>query len=163
MDLLKQYVDVDLALKVVSWAIVVGAAVVKLPQIINILRAGTARGMNLSSIYLETVATLAGTVYNLLIGNPFRTYGETALILVQNIVIVLLAWRLSPVKVEASHMVLASGAFVAIGAALANVRALEPTWPLELTKLGISPLDSVYNVMTALYVIARVRVPAFPM
>ena len=39
------------------------------------------------------MATLVGTAYNLLVGNPFRTYGETALILFQNCIIVALVWH----------------------------------------------------------------------
>lgn len=157
MDILRQYVDIELALRFVSYAIVVGAAVVKLPQIINILRVGSARGLSLPALYLETVATLAGTIYNVLIGNPFRTYGETALILVQNLFIVLLVWNKSPVKISASEKLVATSVLVGVGAALWNVRALEPDWPAQLKNLGISPLDMVYNFMTALFIVARVR------
>ena len=40
---------------------------------------------------------------------------------------------------------------------LFNVPLLEPVWPAALRDVGISPLDSMYNVMTLLYVVARVR------
>jgi hypothetical protein len=157
MDVLKQYVDPEFIHLAVSYGIIAGSAVVKVPQIINLVRAGTARGLNLPSIYLETVATLAGTIYNLLIGNPFRTYGETALILLQNLVIVVLCWSLSPVKISGGQKSTATSVFVAIAAALWNVEALKPNWPAPLKDLGITPLDMVYNFMTLLFIVARVR------
>lgn len=158
MDLLKQYgIDADLISKVVSYAIIVGAAVVKLPQIINVLRAGTSKGLALSGVYLETVATLAGTIYNILAGNPFRTYGETALILVQSIIIVLLCWS-TTTKPSSGYVIGVVSTFVAIGAALWNIQELEPSWPKELSAVGLTPLDSVYALMAVLYIIARVTV-----
>ena len=128
---------------------------VKIPQIINVVRASSAKGLNLKAIYLETVATLVGTSYNLLVGNPFRTYGETALILFQNIIIVLLVWHFN--KEQTSTKIRASAVLVGLAAALFNVPMLEPVWPTQLREWGITPVDSMYNLMTLLYLIARVR------
>lgn len=161
MESLKAYVDLNLVSLVVSYAIIVGAAVVKLPQIFNVLRAGTAKGLSLPAVYLETVATLAGTIYNVLSGNPFRTYGETALILVQNLVIVVLIWS-TTAKPSSGYVMFVTSAFVGIGAALWNVRQLEASWPQQLKDLNLTPLDSVQAFMTILYIVARVRpVPRF--
>ena len=156
MDLIKRFIDPDLLTKLVSYAIIAGACVVKVPQIVNVLRAGNAKGLSLSAIYLETVATLAGTIYNLLMGNAFRTYGETALILAQNLIIVLLVWS-TTLKPGSSYMLFVTSAFVGIGAALWNVQQLDASWPSQLKSVGVSPLDTVQGFMTLLYIVARVR------
>jgi hypothetical protein len=155
-ELLEQFIDLDTLSKLISYAIITGSAIVKIPQIVNVLKAKSARGLNLNAIYLETVATLLGTCYNLLMGNPFRTYGETALILFQNIIIVLLVWSFSAHPVN--KRIVAASVFVGLAAALWNApAALTPVWPAELSALGVEPLNSMYNSMTLLYVCARVR------
>jgi uncharacterized protein with PQ loop repeat len=147
---------VDLLTRIVSYAIIVGAAVVKLPQIFNVLKASSAKGLNINSIYIETVATLAGTAYNILIGNPFRTYGETALILLQNIFIVMLVWSYTSPRPSQGNVVAIATIFLGLAAMLFNVAVLEPVWPVSLASAEITPLFCVYSLMTALYVFGRV-------
>ncbi|KAJ3114346.1 hypothetical protein HDU96_002224 [Phlyctochytrium bullatum] len=80
--------------------IIVGGAVVKVPQIIKIVGAASAEGVSLLSYALETLAILIALAYNYRGGNPFSTYGETqaalfALLspaLVSNATLVLLQW-----------------------------------------------------------------------
>lgn len=156
MDLVKQYVDLDLLSRLISYAIIAGSAIVKLPQIYNVVKAGTAKGLNLNSIYLETLSSLSGTIYNVVMDNPFRTYGETALILVQNIIIVLLFWS-KTLKPSLGYQITAASVLVGAGAVLWNVRSLEAGWPKELSENNMSPLDCVCNLGTALLIIARVR------
>ncbi|OJD29488.1 mannose-p-dolichol utilization defect 1 protein [Diplodia corticola] len=67
---------------------IVGAsAVVKVPQLIKLLRSQSAEGVSFLSYLLETAAYLIGLAYNARAGFPFSTYGETALIAVQNVAI----------------------------------------------------------------------------
>ena len=87
---------VEVLSRLVSYGIVAGGGVVKLPQIMNVVKARTGRGLSLGGVYIETVATLMGLAFNVLVGNPFRTYGEIAMLLIQNLVLgaccVGLAW-----------------------------------------------------------------------
>ena len=75
---------------------IVGAsAVVKVPQILNLVRAQSAEGVSFLSYLLETTSYLVSLAYNVRNGFPFSTYGETAFILVQNIAITLLVLHYS--------------------------------------------------------------------
>ncbi|TEB19703.1 mannose-P-dolichol utilization defect 1 protein [Coprinellus micaceus] len=76
--------------------IVLGGGVMKVPQILLILNASSARGLSLPSYILETLSygiTLAYSVRNAF---PFSTYGENAFLLLQNIAITFLIILYSP-------------------------------------------------------------------
>ncbi|CAG8708627.1 11060_t:CDS:1 [Acaulospora morrowiae] len=70
--------------------IVLGGALVKLPQIIKITSARSSRGLSFEGFVLETAAMGISFAYNLRQGNPFSTFGESAFLTVQNIIILLL-------------------------------------------------------------------------
>lgn len=73
--------------------IVVGGAIVKIPQIITILKHRSAQGLSLTSFLLETCAYQIVMVYNMRLHNPFSTYGEVLFMTLQNIIIcVLIVW-----------------------------------------------------------------------
>ncbi|KAL7808949.1 hypothetical protein V8C44DRAFT_150270 [Trichoderma aethiopicum] len=75
---------------------IVGASlVVKVPQILKLLRSKSAEGVSFLSYALETSAYLISLAYNVRNGFPFSTYGETAFILGQNIVISMLVLNYS--------------------------------------------------------------------
>ena len=75
--------------------IVAASSIVKVPQILKLASSGSAEGVSFLSYLLETAAYLIGLAYNFRNGFPFSTYGETALILVQNVVISVLVLKLS--------------------------------------------------------------------
>ncbi|CAN8100875.1 unnamed protein product [Discula destructiva] len=75
--------------------IVTAASIVKVPQIINLVRSKSASGVSLVSYLLETTSYLISLVYNIRNGFPFSTYGETAFILAQNVVITVLVLNYS--------------------------------------------------------------------
>ena len=62
--------------KVLVLGIIVGGSIVKLPQIIKILNAGSTKGISLVSYIFETLALLIFVSYNFRKENPFSTYGE---------------------------------------------------------------------------------------
>ena len=62
--------------KTVGYAIVAGSAGVKLPQLINIGRAGSVKGLAGSSIVIELAATVSSFAYFMALGYPFSTWGE---------------------------------------------------------------------------------------
>ncbi|CAK7264716.1 hypothetical protein SEPCBS57363_001221 [Sporothrix epigloea] len=75
---------------------IVGAsAIVKVPQILNLVRSRSAAGVSFLSYLLETTSYLVSLAYNVRNGFPFSTYGETSFILAQNIAITLLVLHYS--------------------------------------------------------------------
>jgi len=73
--------------KALGVAIVGVSAIVKVPQLINLLSSKSAAGVSFLSYALETVAYLITLSYNVRMNNPFSTYGENAFIAIQNIAI----------------------------------------------------------------------------
>ncbi|KAI8070626.1 uncharacterized protein B0P05DRAFT_474329 [Gilbertella persicaria] len=67
--------------------IVLGGSIVKVPQILTILRNKSAQGLSLTSYLLETLSYFITLSYNLRQGNPFSTFGEIMFICIQNIMI----------------------------------------------------------------------------
>jgi mannose-P-dolichol utilization defect 1 len=79
--------------KALGIAIITAASVVKVPQIIKLARSQSAEGLSFSSYILETASFLINLAYNVRSGNPFSTYGEVSLILVQDVLIsVMILW-----------------------------------------------------------------------
>ena len=62
--------------KVLGLGIVVGGGIVKVPQILKIVKHKSARGLSLSSYLLDTASLLLVDVYNVRLQFPFSTYGE---------------------------------------------------------------------------------------
>lgn len=75
--------------------IIAASSIVKVPQILKLLRSKSAAGVSFLSYLLETSAYLISLAYNFRNGFPFSTYGETALILGQNVVISVLVLNYS--------------------------------------------------------------------
>ncbi|KAI5865717.1 mannose-P-dolichol utilization defect 1 protein [Durotheca rogersii] len=70
---------------------IIGASsIVKVPQIIKLLKSQSSSGVSFLSYLLETSSYLISLAYNVRNGFPFSTYGETALILGQNAIISIL-------------------------------------------------------------------------
>lgn len=76
--------------KVLGYGIVAGSAMVKLPQVAKIARAGTVDGLSYSSIALELTGTIAAFAYFAPLGYAFSTWGENLFLLVQNVLIYIL-------------------------------------------------------------------------
>ncbi|KAF2030360.1 mannose-P-dolichol utilization defect 1 protein [Setomelanomma holmii] len=75
---------------------IIGASsVVKIPQLIKLLNSQSAEGLSFLSYLLESSSYLISLSYNVRHGFPFSTYGETALILIQNIAIASLVLKYS--------------------------------------------------------------------
>ncbi|BFZ55354.1 hypothetical protein PYCC9005_002394 [Savitreella phatthalungensis] len=70
--------------------IVLAACVVKVPQILKIVRSRSGEGVSVLSYLLETTAFLITLAYNVRQGFAFSTYGETLFILLQNVVVTIL-------------------------------------------------------------------------
>eukprot|EP00467_Chlorarachnion_reptans_P006182 CAMPEP_0114519964 /NCGR_PEP_ID=MMETSP0109-20121206/19306_1 /TAXON_ID=29199 /ORGANISM="Chlorarachnion reptans, Strain CCCM449" /LENGTH=273 /DNA_ID=CAMNT_0001700783 /DNA_START=149 /DNA_END=970 /DNA_ORIENTATION=- len=77
------------ASKGVGLAIVAGSAIMKVPQIINILP-GDTTGLSLARFVIEAVTFTVVASYNFLKGYPVSTWGENLFLLMQNYVIIFL-------------------------------------------------------------------------
>lgn len=89
--------------------IIAASSIVKVPQILKLVQSKSASGISFLSYFLETSAYLISLAYNSRQGFPFSTYGETALILVQNVVIAVLVLRYSGKTSQAAQFVAAVG------------------------------------------------------
>jgi mannose-P-dolichol utilization defect protein 1 len=97
---------------------IIGASsVVKVPQLLKLLNSQSAEGLSFLSYLLESSAYLISLAYNVRHGFPFSTYGETALILVQNIAIASLVLKYSGNQLGIAGWI---GGLVAAGSALFN-------------------------------------------
>jgi mannose-P-dolichol utilization defect protein 1 len=97
---------------------IIGASsIVKVPQLLKLINSGSAEGVSFTSYLLESSAYLISLSYNVRHGFPFSTYGETALILVQNIVIASLVLKYSGNGIGIAGWI---GGLIAAGAALFN-------------------------------------------
>lgn len=98
---------------------IIGASsIVKVPQLIKIINSESASGISFLSYLLETGSYIISLAYNARHGFPFSTYGETALILVQNVVIAGLVLKYSGRGAGAVGAWVAG--IAAVGAALAR-------------------------------------------
>lgn len=75
--------------------IIAVSSIVKVPQILKLLKSRSAEGVSFLSYVLETSAYLISLAYNVRNGFPFSTFGETALIVGQNVIISVLVLNYS--------------------------------------------------------------------
>jgi mannose-P-dolichol utilization defect 1 len=76
--------------KTLGLGVVAAGSVVKVPQLLKLVNAGSGSGLSVSGYILETIGYIITLAYNVRLRFPFSTYGETAFISVQNVLIVLL-------------------------------------------------------------------------
>lgn len=77
-----------------SYAVVVGASILKVPQILKVWQNNKADGISLLSIIVELLSYVISTSWGMVQGLPFRDFGENFLITVQLIVLLLLVAKL---------------------------------------------------------------------
>jgi mannose-P-dolichol utilization defect protein 1 len=75
--------------------IIAASSIVKVPQILKLINSRSAEGVSFLSYLLETSAYLISLAYNVRSEFPFSTYGETSLIMAQNVVIAVLVLHFS--------------------------------------------------------------------
>lgn len=69
--------------KALGLGIIGGSSILKVPQIVKIVQRASAQGISLASYLLETLAFLIVLAYNYRQENPFSTYGEGMMTLMQ--------------------------------------------------------------------------------
>ncbi|KAK5123405.1 hypothetical protein LTR85_002837 [Meristemomyces frigidus] len=73
--------------KALGIGIISASSIVKIPQLLKLLNSQSAEGISFLSYLLETASYLISLVYNVRNQFPFSTYGELALIAIQNVAI----------------------------------------------------------------------------
>lgn len=77
-----------------SYAVVVGASILKVPQILKVWQNNKADGISLLSIIVELFSYVISTSWGMMQGLPFRDYGENFLITLQLLALLLLVAKL---------------------------------------------------------------------
>ncbi|KAF2103006.1 mannose-P-dolichol utilization defect 1 protein [Rhizodiscina lignyota] len=92
--------------------IICASSIVKIPQLLKLLNSRSSEGISFLSYLLETSAFIITLAYNVRQGFPFSTYGETALIAVQNVAIATLVLQFSGKGAGAAVFIAGLGAAV---------------------------------------------------
>ena len=128
--------------KLVGFLIISGSFIYKVPQIIKILNAGSTKGINASSIYFESLTFLHTLAYSRHLQLEFSVYGETMIILAQQIVIIFLIYKLDQ-TVSLVEKIL----FVAFISAYATWLILDTSVPENAWPM-ISSSCIVFNILS---------------
>lgn len=73
-----------------GYGLVLGGAIVKIPQVIKILMCKSVYGISFVSVIMEALTNWVTIVYSWYRNNPFSIYGENVFLLIQNILILFL-------------------------------------------------------------------------
>lgn len=110
LDILSSPTCTRLAIsKALGIGIIAASSIVKLPQLLSIVNAKSASGVSLSSYVLETLAYLVTLSYSLRAGFPVTSYGETGLLVVQNVAIALAIAQFTSGQGRATQVTLLAG------------------------------------------------------
>jgi len=113
--------------KLLGLVIILGAMIIKVPQIINIITMNSAKGLDINSTYFELFSLGIVIAYNVQKGYHFSTYGEAVFVFAQNLILVYLILYYNK-KVHIFPIPLVG--FLGITGALAFAL---PMWVSELT------------------------------
>lgn len=120
--------------------IVLGGSIMKVPQLLLIVNAGSARGLSHTAYVLETLSYAITMVYSARNNFPFSTYGENLFLTLQNVIITFLIIAYTPRRLTSN--VTSKAALTAVGAlATAVVLYTVPSGPLALLQLSTLPLS----------------------
>ncbi|KAF7357830.1 Mannose-P-dolichol utilization defect 1 protein-like protein [Mycena venus] len=128
--------------------IVVGGSIVKVPQLLLIVRAQSARGLSLPAYILETLSYAITLEYAYRNEFPFSTYGENLFLTIQNvlitILIILYAPRVASTDKTANAVIASLGMLVFfLGCSLIPLPMLAV---LQLTTLPLSLFSKIPQI-----------------
>ncbi|GFR42589.1 hypothetical protein Agub_g3516 [Astrephomene gubernaculifera] len=113
--------------QLLGYAILAGACITKLPQILLILQAKTAEGLSLEMFEIETYTLLVSALYGYTQQLPFNTYGESLILAVQNAAILALVYGYSRVPVGRRLAVTTAYVALVVGVLLGHISAASMT------------------------------------
>jgi mannose-P-dolichol utilization defect protein 1 len=79
--------------KILGYSIIVGSSIIKVPQIINILKSRKVEGLNIYMFLLELIGYTISMFYSYRLNLPFSTYGENMFMTIQNLIILFLFFQ----------------------------------------------------------------------
>lgn len=125
-----------------GYGLVGASSVIKLPQVLNVVRAGSAEGLAPSAFEAEAFVYTITCLYSLDRGLSFSNYGESALILVQSLALLGMLYRYSGAPLwRVAAFLCAYGGL--LGAFFTG-------------KLSHEAVDALFGANTVLYVASRV-------
>ena len=81
--------------KLLGYGVILGAVVVKVPQIVSILVAGNVDGISPSMYYFEIISLVIQIAYCIHTKSPFSVWGDSIFLLLQGLVILLMIWKMN--------------------------------------------------------------------
>ncbi|OWZ08290.1 Mannose-P-dolichol utilization defect 1 protein [Phytophthora megakarya] len=133
--------------KALSYAIITGSLILKLPQILKILGAKDVTGLTPSAFYMEVVLYLSSTIYNVLRGYPLSTWAENLVILAQNIILVLLLWAFYTPKIPVSSRFGLVVVFAALAVGMFSIPD-EYQWLLASAGIPVSIVARIPQILS---------------
>lgn len=139
--------------KGLGYAIVAGSMMVKVPQILNMVKASSSEGISSTSNLLDLIMVGATLGYGFILNLPFASYGDALFVYVQTaIILILIPFYKNNKFLTAIFLALASVAGYAISNKLIPVNmitiAQQSTIPLTVISRGIQIVTNFSNRST---------------
>jgi mannose-P-dolichol utilization defect protein 1 len=138
-----------LVAKALGMAIIFGSCLNKAPIVINMMKSQSAVGISRTSLYGEALVYANCVLYGFLAGHPFTAYGENASLLIQNYVLVAMAWQFSTSPIKSQEKVLAIAGLTFYIISVLNFLPesslyllMSSTWPVMLYARGSQVLET---------------------
>lgn len=139
----------QLVAKALGVLIILGSCVNKVPLIMNMMNSKSAAGISRNSLYGEALVYACGVLYGFLFQYPFSSYGENASLLVQNFILIGMAWDLSSTPIKLQEKALAIGGFGSFSIYVLyflpgdfRYLLMSATWPVMLYARGSQILET---------------------
>ena len=117
--------------KFIGYGIVFSSSIVKVPQLVNIIRAKSTKGLAELVLYTETFGYMIGLFYPMHYGQPFSTYGESLFICIQAVIILCLLWHFNKKDYPPQRVFVLGGCYSLFALILYDGRLLNDTiWML---------------------------------
>ena len=133
--------------KLIGYAIIAGSTILKVPQILKIVRAGSCQGVTATAYYFELLVYANTLGYSRHLQLSFSVYGETVIILGQNLLVLALIYNYD--KTIGTVEKLAFVAFISVYLTVLLMDSVVPehVWPL------VSSSCIIFNMLSRVPVI----------
>ncbi|KAF8638998.1 hypothetical protein AX17_001800 [Amanita inopinata Kibby_2008] len=118
--------------------IVVGGSIMKVPQILLILNARSARGLSMPAYVLETLSYAITLAYSFRNNYPFSTYGENFFLTIQNVIITFLIVMYAPRVTNKSQKLVTAAVATAASFSLLHFISDSSLAVLQMSTLPLS-------------------------
>lgn len=127
--------------KTLGYGIVVGSAIIKIPQIIKVIQASSVEGLSLLSFLLELIALTATASYSIAKKFPFSAWGEALFMSVQTaLLITMYFYYTNKTLLSALFPVLYGGVVYVLVSGLTPMAVLVQLVSLQVAFIAISRL-----------------------